>query len=301
MKDLKNFLIYNNTVPIILGVLFLGTTVTFAASPDAREAVVKSETSLASVDNSYLLQAAINDTTVEVNVVSVTENDIYYYVEYTLTTIEPQDGVWQPVTKTKTLEVRKDTIVGQDLGLYASEELGEVHAFEVRRLKEFQETQRNLGQTDKVVATEYSGLVGQFLDPVREVFPQYDPLISPDGGVPLTKEQEAAHREARKQLEESRKKQTFTTESGTTVNIPNIGGEEETDPDDNDSNEPAEEETTDPETDVVPEEPVEEEPTELSEPVVETESETMTETETLEPTPPVEQSTETSDDDAESV
>lgn len=300
MNGLKNFLIYNNTVPIIFGVLFLGTTATFAASPDAREAVVQSETNLVSIDNSYLVNTTITDAVVEITVEAVTEDDIYYYVEYSFTTIEPQDGAWQPVTKSKVLEVRKDTIFGQDLGLYASEELGELHAHEIRRLKEFQEAQRNIGVTNKTVATEYSGLVGQFLDPVTEVFPQYDPLISPDGGVPLTAEQKAAHREARKLLEESKKAETFTTPSGTKVTIPSVGGEEDAVPDDTtDPTETSDEDDTDTiETPELPTTPDTDQP----EPAVETEPSSTTETEVLPvPAPPVEESTEISGSSTENT
>ena len=206
MNRFLHFIFYNNTIPIILGVLFLGAGATLAASPEARSAVIDSETQLTSIDNSYLLTTTITEETVGISISSVTENAELYFVEYTMTTIEVRDGVWQPVTKTKVFEVRKDSIVGQDLGLYVEQELAEVHTFATEQLRSVQESERQAGITPKVVATEYSGLVGQFFDPQREEFPRYDPLISPDVGVPLSREQERAHEAVRRLIEEEKNK-----------------------------------------------------------------------------------------------
>jgi hypothetical protein len=206
MNKFTHFLFYNNTIPILLGVLFLGSGAAFAASPEAREAVVDSETVVTAVDNSYLLETTITDSTVGVVIGSVTETDVEYYIEYQLSTIEPVDGAWQPVTRIKTLVVDKSVVVGQDLGLYAEEEIAEVHAAEVRLLKEAQTNERRAGLTPKVVTTEYSGLVGQFFDPNQEVFPQYNPQIDPSIGIPLTREQEKAHEVVKRLLEEEKEK-----------------------------------------------------------------------------------------------
>ena len=40
-KGIAHFIKYNNTVPIVLGLIFLSTTATFAATPAAREAVAR--------------------------------------------------------------------------------------------------------------------------------------------------------------------------------------------------------------------------------------------------------------------
>ncbi len=206
MNKFTHFLFYNNTIPILLGVLFLGSGAAFAASPEAREAVVDSATVVTAVDNSYLLETTISDSTVGITIGSVTETDTEYYIEYQLSTLEPVDGAWQPVTRIKTLVVDKSVVVGQDLGLYAEEEIAEVHAAEVRLLKEAQTNERRAGLTPKVVTTEYSGLVGQFFDPNQEVFPQYNPQIDPSVGIPLTREQEKAHEAVKRLLEEEKEK-----------------------------------------------------------------------------------------------
>ena len=274
MKKFTHFLFYNNTIPLIFGVLFLGASATFAASPAARQNVVQAKTTLASMDNSYLLNTEINDATVEIIVSSVNEDSEKYYIEYQLTTIDLKEGIWQPVTKTKVFEVRKDTIFGQDLGLYASRELAEAHAYEVSRLKDFKKVQQFGGLTKKVVATEYDGLVGQFLDTKNEVFPGYDPLIDPEVGIPLTAEQKAAHREAKKRLEEAQKAASFSTNDGREVNIPDIGGDSDGDTDPTPDSEPEPTPTPDPEPipepDPTPEpEPISE-PTPVPEPAPET-------------------------------
>jgi hypothetical protein len=207
MNKLAHFLIYNNTIPLILGVLFLGAGATFASSPEARSTVVNAQTKVASIDNSYLLNTNITDEVVSITISSVTENEEMYFIEYQLATIGVQDGAWKPVVENKTFKVRKDTIFGQDLGLYADGELAEQHASEVRRLKEAQTNERLAGLTPKTVATEYEGLVGQFLDSDLKVFPQYDPLIDPAVGIPLTREQEKAHEAVRRLIEEAKEKE----------------------------------------------------------------------------------------------
>ncbi len=230
MNRFTHFLFYNNTIPIMLGVLFLGAGATFAASPEARDAVVSSQTAVTTIDNSYLVETTITDDTVSITIGSVTENDEDYFIEYQMTTVEPRDGAWQPVTKTKTLTVNKESVTSRDLGLYAEEELAEVHAAEVRRLKEAQEIERRAGITPKVITTEYSGLVGQFFDPNQEVFPEYNPIIDPSVGIPLTNEQEKAHEAVRRLIEEEERKREALeniTEEESTTNEP----QEDTDAD----------------------------------------------------------------------
>ena len=68
-----------------------------------------------------------------------------------------------------------DTI---DLGLYVTDELGEVVAAELERLKETQALERRQ-VTTRTIATEYSGLVGKFLDPTIDELPGYVPLVTP--------------------------------------------------------------------------------------------------------------------------
>ncbi len=225
MKRFAHFLIYNNTVPLIFGVLFLGAGATFAASPEARSTVVSSQSTIKSIDNSYLLKTTISDATVEIVVGSVTESEQTYFVEYQMSTIGIKDGAWQPVTVTRTLEVLKEIVQNRDLGLYASEELSEVHAYEVTRLKRTQEESRLAGLTPKVVATEYSGLVGRFLDSEQEVFPGYNPLIPLPKSVPLTPSERRAYEADQRRIANENKTIEVVVDNGEEVIIPPIGGE----------------------------------------------------------------------------
>lgn len=177
MKTLKNFLFYNNTIPIVFGILFLSTSLTFAANEEARELIVSSESRLSSVDNTYLIQNPIDPTAFDTYVLSITEDDTFYYVEYAIETISIIDGIWLPTTRTDSFSVQKSSIEGQDLGIFVSKELADVRQAEIRLLTETREVELSLGQRRKEVTTEYSGLIGRVLDPELEVFPGYEQVV----------------------------------------------------------------------------------------------------------------------------
>lgn len=184
MKNFKNFLIYNNTVPLILGFVFLGTTATFAASEDAREVVLSSEQSLTSVDNTFIRNVNLDTYTVEVSVNSVEEDGEYYYISYLISSVGLVDGVWQPTTEERILEISKASLGDNDLGLLVSKELSDIYESERRLLQETQEIEKKIGRTDKVVTTKYDGIVGRRLDPENQVFPGYDPVVTPPPAIP---------------------------------------------------------------------------------------------------------------------
>lgn len=151
----------------------------FAASPQARDAVLSSQSQVLSVDNTYLLETDLSDFDLALRVTAVTEDDESYFVSYAYTSIEPVEYVWKPVEIAKTITVSKKEIQDTDLGLYVSKQLGELLRQEVARLEQVQTLERDNGASRKVVATEYSGLVGRFLDPTEEVFEGYTPVIEP--------------------------------------------------------------------------------------------------------------------------
>ena len=184
MKNFGHFLFYNNTVPLIFGVLFLGAGATFAASPDARSAVVSSKQEVTSVDNSYILNTNLSSFPFSATVNSITDDSTSYYVLYTLSTIDLQDGVWQPVAKINTLKVGKDVIGDNDLGTYVSKQLSDIYYAEIRRLKETQQIQKTKGLSKKAVTTIYSGLIGKSLNPRTEEFSGYTPVMKPKPAIP---------------------------------------------------------------------------------------------------------------------
>jgi hypothetical protein len=226
MKRFAHFFLYNNTIPLVFGVLFLGAGATFAASPEARQSVVSSETKTIQEDNTYLLNTTITDATVGITIGSVTEDTDAYYIDYQLSTLGSKDGVWQPITAPKSLKVEKDSVVSRDLGLYAEEELKEVHDAEVRNLLDAQDRARSAGLSHKVVATEYNGLVGQFFDPKKEVFPDYDPLIDPSVGIPLTTEQKKAHEVVRELVDKAQKDQEAAAQGSQTADNTDTNGQQ---------------------------------------------------------------------------
>lgn len=179
MKKIANFLLYNNLVPVAFGIVFLGGAGALAASPDVRDAVLEANEVVRSVDNSYIVNADVANYPYEVVVTQVSEDSEQYYVDYTLSTIDLEDYVWRSVTKQKTLEVSKEALDGKDLAAYVSAELTQARDAERARLIETQKIERSLGATQKVVATEYSGLLGALVPPSEEVFAEYVPYEPP--------------------------------------------------------------------------------------------------------------------------
>ncbi len=192
MKKLANFFLYNNLVPLAFGILFLGGAGALAASPDVRDAVFDTTEVVRSVDNSYILNADVGNYPYDIEVTAVTEDQERYYVEYTLSTIDLEEYAWRGVVKTKTLEVAKEALESRDLAAYVSSELTQAREAERARLIETQKIERSLGASQKVVATEFSGLLGALVPPREEVVAvvPYEPPVqsspettSPDGVV----------------------------------------------------------------------------------------------------------------------
>ncbi|HEX5774402.1 MAG TPA: immunoglobulin-like domain-containing protein [Candidatus Paceibacterota bacterium] len=176
-----NFIKYNNTVPIILGVLFLSTSATLAASPEVRGSVYASNSQVVKVDNNRIVGVNVDTYPLSVQVTQVLEDDEYYYVRYTLTTLDVMDSIWRDVAIDNTLNVHKLALGERDLGEYVSEQLAEVRENERRRLRETQVIERKLGASNKLVATTYSGLVGRFLSPSEKEFQGYTPVVRSKG------------------------------------------------------------------------------------------------------------------------
>lgn len=182
MRGFWNFIKYNNTVPLALGALFLSTGAAFAASSEARSmaasAVYSREQQVLSVDNTYLVNKDLSSYTPRVQITSVTEDDEFYYVGYTLSTIDLVTYAWQDAAKSETMRVSKADL-GQygDLGLYVTAQLRQVVERELTYLKDAQEKERR-AVSAAVVSTTYGGLVGQFLDPTTEMLPGYVPVVA---------------------------------------------------------------------------------------------------------------------------
>lgn len=174
MSFLK-FLSYHNAVPIAISLALLGAGGAFAATDP--NAILSTQQQVISVDNTYLVNKDLSTYSPKVEITGVTEDSDNYYVAYTLFTIDLQNYVWQDVSRSDTMEVSKADL-GQyrDLGVYVTEKLGDIVAREHDRLVATQTDARS-HVSHEVVATQYGGLVGKFLDTHTEELPGYTPVV----------------------------------------------------------------------------------------------------------------------------
>jgi hypothetical protein len=176
-QKILNFIKYNNAFSIILGVIFLGGSVTFAASPTARESVYSSKETVVSVDNTLIVGTDLSNFNFNLRINSVTEDSKNYYAAYSYQTLAIENDVWQIKQADKVLIVSKEYLDGRDLGLYIAKELGDSVNYELSYLKRTQELEKGKGETQKIVATQYSGLIGKMLNPKEEVIEGYSPVV----------------------------------------------------------------------------------------------------------------------------
>lgn len=168
---IASFIKYNNAVPIILGLLFLGGGGAFAATnPDAIYSV---EAETRTVDNSYLLSADLESYPFSMRITGLTEDQDYFYVAYEFDTIDIVDGVWRDVAKQNELRISKALLGDGDLEEYAKSELAQVRDFEKGQLAQTQETEKRLGLSAKTVAITHTGLIGKMIRPGERVEPFY--------------------------------------------------------------------------------------------------------------------------------
>lgn len=177
MNKILHFLQYHNAVPIAIGILVLGGGGAFAAAnPDA---IYSAEERVLSVDNTYLVAKDLSAWSPRVEITGVTEDEDYYYVAYTFSTIDLVEYVWKDAQKPEVMRVSKlDLGPYRDLGLYVTEQLRQVIDRERDRVAETQEIERKM-ISQKTVATIYGGLIGKLLDETTETLPGYTPVVVP--------------------------------------------------------------------------------------------------------------------------
>jgi len=190
-QRLTNFIKYHNAFPIALSVILLSSGAVFAASPEARDVIISEETTVRSVDNSYIVGINLQTHDPQLQIISIEDDGASYYVGYSYNTVTITDYVWKGFRTNKTLTVPKEVLGKRDLGLYVAEEVNEILSREQEYLNEVQVIEKNKGVTKKVATTEYSGLVGKMLSSKDEEFEGYVPIIPeekivaniPTGGV----------------------------------------------------------------------------------------------------------------------
>lgn len=170
-----HFLSYHNAVPIAVSIVLLGAGASFAATNP--ETIYSESQTVLSIDNTYLVNKNLGAYSPRAQIATVTEDTDTYYVEYVLYTIDLDDAVWKDVSRQQVMKVSKEALGPyRDLGVYVTGQLKENIEQEIRRLTETQEIERrNISQ--KIVATEYGGLIGKMLDTTTETLPGYTPVI----------------------------------------------------------------------------------------------------------------------------
>ncbi|MFZ3043831.1 MAG: hypothetical protein WA058_01850, partial [Minisyncoccia bacterium] len=184
-KRIIHFVQYHNFFTIAVLALFMGASASFAASPELQKSVINKTDVVRSVDNTFVVNTDFDTYDLGLKILSVKEDADMYYVDYSYNTIMQQDFVWQPVPTNNSMKVSKKELARRDLGLYVAGQLGQVLEQQISYLKEVQKNEKEKGLTQKVVATEYSGLVGQLLGTEEKAFEGYTPVKPPPTPAPV--------------------------------------------------------------------------------------------------------------------
>jgi len=223
-QKIIDFIKYHNAFTIGLILVLFGAGAIFAASPEARDAVIGKEiTQTEGVDNAALLAVDLNNFDLAVKIDNVTEDSKNYYVDYSFNTYGIIDNVWQKIARKVSMTVDKASLNGGDLGLYVQSQLANVAQNEIAYLKQVQTAEKEKGLTRVVVSREYTGLVGLVLDVKNAVLPDYEPVIEPQSielaqvtpSVPVSDSDE----ETKVKAELEKPTQTPPTDQGGTANI----------------------------------------------------------------------------------
>jgi len=178
MNKIIYFIKYHNAVPIILGIILLGTAGAFAQE-DVRNTVLGQKVeSVQGIDNSQILSADLDNFDLGLKIENVTQDEKNYYVNYAYKTLAIKDNAWQEVLQQKTLTVDVKSIEGKDLGIYVQDELAEVADWELNFLKRVQTDEKKNGLTRLTASVDYTGLIGLVLDAKDKILPGYKPVVT---------------------------------------------------------------------------------------------------------------------------
>lgn len=175
-----DFIKYNNAFVIGLVLAVLGGGTIFAASPEARNAVIGEKiVKEVGIDNAALLGADLDDFAFDMTVDNVSEDESSYYVDYSFSTLGIEGNIWQIILRESRIVIAKGSLAGQDLGLYVQAQLANVVQNELAYLKRVQAAEKEKGETKIVKTAEYTGLIGLVLDLKNQAFFGYEPVIDP--------------------------------------------------------------------------------------------------------------------------
>ncbi|MBC7073818.1 hypothetical protein H5T58_00270 [Candidatus Parcubacteria bacterium] len=163
-RKILNFLKYHNLTPIIFTIVFVGFSLSMAASPQIRDAVYKKIEREVGIDNTLLLATNIDEFKFDPQILSIEEDEENYYVTYRFKTLGVVDNVWQETFKENLLKFPKVVLGQRDLADYVTEEIGEVILHEYNLLKDSQKIAKSQGPQQRAKVIEYSGLIGKVLN-----------------------------------------------------------------------------------------------------------------------------------------
>ncbi len=179
IKKILHFIHYHNFFSIAVILISIWVSTAIAANQNLQQNIIAQKEVVRSVDNTYVVNTDFSAYDVGLKVQNVKEDEDWYYVDYTYNTAEVVDYVWKQVPKTGSMKISKGELGGRDLGLYVANQLGQIGDQQLAYLKNVQKEEKKIGVTQKVVATEYSGLVGQFLSTDEKTFDGYQPVKPP--------------------------------------------------------------------------------------------------------------------------
>ena len=181
IKKVLDFVKYHNAFTIGLILVLFGGGAIFAASPDARSAVLGQEIITEhGIDNTRIINADLENFDFQMKIDNVTEDVTNYYIDYSFRTIGIEGNEWQTITRNLQMVIAKDALAGQDLGLYVQKQLASIAQNELAYLEQAQTAEREKGQTEIVRTTEYTGLIGLVLDVKNAVLSGYEPVVKPE-------------------------------------------------------------------------------------------------------------------------
>ncbi|MFA5799845.1 MAG: hypothetical protein WC840_02695 [Candidatus Peribacteraceae bacterium] len=174
MRSIIHFLKYNNLTVIILAMVLIIGASAFAATDAGQAAIGQQTTSVQGVDNTLLLTANPDAMNMDFKIEKIEQDVDYYYVTYTFLNLIKESNAWQYQLTEKSRKVTKK--IKQDLGAYLAEEFKQEHDAIVKDLKAEQAKASLEGEQIREEVTQYSGLIGQTLDAVAQIFPNYEPV-----------------------------------------------------------------------------------------------------------------------------
>ncbi len=178
-NNIRDFLRYNNSVPLFVAIVIVVSGSAFASTPTGQAAISQSlvgqQTTVVSIDNTYIANKNLENWTPRARVTKVTEDEFNYYVEYIFSTIDLVNNKWQDTDKAELLTVKKDILDEyKSLVTYVQYQLKQNIDTEKDRLVRTQEIEKkNITQLQTV--TSYSGLIGLMLDETTTIEEPFAP------------------------------------------------------------------------------------------------------------------------------